>query len=96
MVESTVLSGHFWLRDYGGGWYGESLYQVWYCRCMCRQLGGKILLFMATDEEVLEYTLIRMGDVLRDRYDVTVTGSQPKTSKIENNNKKEKIARTRV
>ena len=63
---------------------------------MCRQLGGKILLFMATDEEVLEYTLIRMGDVVRDRYDVTVTGSQPKTSKIENTNKNEKIARTRV
>mgnify|MGYP004206951395 CR=1 FL=1 len=59
-------------------------------------VGKKILLFMATDEEVLEYTLIRMGDVVRDRYDVTVTGSQPKTSKIENNNKKEKIARTRV
>ena len=51
---------------------------------------------MATDEEVLEYTLIRMGDVLRDRYDVTVTGSQPKTSKIKNNNKNEKIAMTRV
>ena len=59
-------------------------------------VGRKILLFMATDEEVLEYTLIRMGDVVRDRYDVTVTGSQPKTSKIENNNKKEKIAITRV
>ena len=28
--------------------------------------------------------------------DVTVTGSQPKTSKIKNNNKIEKIARTRV
>ena len=51
---------------------------------------------MATDEEVLEYTLIRMGDVLRDRYDVTVTSIQPKTSKIKNNNKNEKIARTRV
>ena len=51
---------------------------------------------MATDEEILEYTLIRMGDVVRERYDVTVTGSQPKTSKIENNNKKEKIAITRV
>jgi len=35
-------------------------------------------------------------DVLRDRYDVTVTDSQPKTSKIENNNKKEKKAITRV
>ena len=51
---------------------------------------------MATDEEVLEYTLIRMEDVVRDRYDVTVTGSQPKTSKIKNNKKNEKIAITRV
>ena len=40
--------------------------------------GKQILLFMATDEEILEYTMIRMGAVLRDRYDVTVTGSQPK------------------
>ena len=63
---------------------------VWYYRSMCRQWGKNILLFVATDEEVLEYPLIRMGDVLRDRYDVTVTGSQPKTSKIENNNKKKK------
>ena len=40
--------------------------------------GEESLLFMATDEEVLEYTLIRMGDVLRDIYDVVVSGPQQK------------------
>ena len=40
--------------------------------------GERNLLFIVTDEEVLECTLIRMGDVLRDIYDVVVSGPQQK------------------
>ena len=43
--------------------------------------GEESLLFMVTDEEVLVYTRIRMGDVLREIYDVAVAGSQPQKKK---------------
>ena len=36
------------------------------------------------------------GGRMKDRYDITVTGSQPKTSKLEKQFKNEKIAETRV
>ena len=43
--------------------------------------GEESLLVMDTDEEVVECTLIRMGDVLRDIYDVVVSGPQQKIKK---------------
>ena len=51
--------------------------------------GEESLLVMDTDEEVVECTLIRMGDVLRDIYDVAIGGGVAKKIKI-------KIATTRV
>ena len=36
--------------------------------------GERSLLFIVTDEEVLECTPIRMGDVLRDVYDIVIGG----------------------
>ena len=56
--------------------------------------GEESLLFMATDEEVLEYTLIRMGDVLREIYDVAVAGPQPKNKKIKIKNSNNKSVGT--
>ena len=51
--------------------------------------GERSLLFIVTDEKVLECTPIRMGDVLRDIYDVTIGGGAAKKIKI-------KIATRRV
>ena len=52
--------------------------------------GEESLLVMDTDEEVVECTLIRMGDVLRDIYDVAVAGPQQKKKKKTKQNKTKK------
>jgi len=62
----------------------------------CVNNGGKDFTFYGYGRRSTRVHADTYGGRMKARYDITVTGSQPKTSKIENTNKNEEIARTRV